>query len=110
LPKLLPTASFGKASAGEVRVEQVSELWVCRPCVHARITFGNRTRGVCVVGAQARVAVGGIRRVCIVSDMVVCVPETFVQPIFNGSTVPTFHGMLELVDHLNPCSEGARPH
>jgi hypothetical protein len=36
----------------------------------------------------------------------VCVPETFVQPVFTGSPVPTFFGMLDGADHLEPVLGG----
>jgi hypothetical protein len=36
----------------------------------------------------------------------VCVPETFVQPVFQGSPVPTFFGMLDGADHLEPVLGG----
>jgi hypothetical protein len=36
----------------------------------------------------------------------VCVPETFVQPIFQGASVPTFFGMLDGADHLEPVVGG----
>jgi hypothetical protein len=36
----------------------------------------------------------------------VCVPETFVQPVFTGATVPTFFGMLDGADHLEPVLGG----
>jgi pimeloyl-ACP methyl ester carboxylesterase len=32
----------------------------------------------------------------------VCVPATFVQPIFDSSPVPTFFGMLSDADHFEP--------
>jgi hypothetical protein len=36
----------------------------------------------------------------------VCVPETFVQPVFNAAPVPSFFGMLDGADHLEPVVGG----
>lgn len=36
----------------------------------------------------------------------VCVPDSFVQPAFNGSPVPTFYAMLDGADHLEPVVGG----
>lgn len=36
----------------------------------------------------------------------ICVPDAFVQPIFNSSTVPTFYGLLEGADHFEPVFAG----
>ena len=38
----------------------------------------------------------------------VCVPSGFVQPIFDGSPVPTFYGFLNDADHLEPVLFGGR--
>lgn len=38
----------------------------------------------------------------------VCVPDAFVQPVFNGSPVPTFYGLLNGADHLEPVLTGGR--
>jgi hypothetical protein len=38
----------------------------------------------------------------------VCTPAAFVQPIFDGSTVPTFYGFLSDADHLEPVLTGGR--
>jgi hypothetical protein len=36
----------------------------------------------------------------------VCVPDTFVQPIYNASRVPTFYGLLSDADHFEPTPLG----
>jgi hypothetical protein len=36
----------------------------------------------------------------------VCVPQTFVQPIFDSSPVPTFFGTIDGADHLEPVLPG----
>jgi hypothetical protein len=37
----------------------------------------------------------------------VCVPDAFVQPIYDGSRVPTFYGLLSDADHFEPTPLGA---